>query len=248
VKLGRILACGLAQIGAYFLVLRLAWMIRIDDDWLPYAAQAAGALIAGAVIVRQGRGARFEPAAGAFVGVAIVALISAVSPHTFSWVATRSDAPWPIGLAIMAGSLVLAEVGARLSRQHADEGGGLGAVLILGTAVNSCSIHLGGRIFQTLLDREVGMAVIIGTICVEGVLAAFLVQWVVPRTRIVACASGTAIVMLWQVVEMVRGPFGIRITPEVLYVLFPITTALFGSYTAVQTKPHVVDRTLEAFD
>jgi hypothetical protein len=248
VKLSRILACGLALIGAYFFVLRVAWLIELDDEWVPYAAHALAAMIAGAVIVRQGRGARLEPVVGAIVGIAILGVVSATSPRTFGWVALRSGAPWLVALAIAAGSVLLAELGARLSRRD-DAGGGVGATMILSTAVAFCMVYLGGRILFTLIGSGETAAMLFAIVCVQSVFSGFVVQWVVPRARIVACASGIAILVLWQTVELVRSPVGRSMNGELLYLLIPIAAALLGSYTAAQMKPRAgVDTALDAFD
>lgn len=247
VKLSRILACGLALIGGYFFLLRAAWLIHLDEEWVPYAAHALAALIAGAVIVRQGRGGRFEPVAGVILGIAILALVSTVSPRTFGWVAHRSSAPWLVALAIAGGSALLAELGARLSRRD-DAGGGLGATIILSTAVAFCTVYLGGRLVFTLLGSSETAAILLAIICIQSVFAGFVVQWVVPRIRIVACASGIAILVMWQTLELVRGPVGRTLNGELLYLMIPIAAALLGSYTAAQMKPRTVDDTLSAFD
>lgn len=243
VRISRIVACGLAEIGIYFLVLRFAWMFKLEEAWLPYIAHGIAALAAGAVIVRVGSGARYEPIAGALFGIALLAAISFASPRTFGWIALRSDAKWFVTIAIAAGSAVLAEIGARTK---GGASGGLGIVMVLSTGVASCLIFLGGRVWFTLVGHAENLPITIVSVCLLGVIAAFVVQWVVLAERIVACASGTGTLILWQVIELTRRTTSL--TPELVYFLIPIAVSLIGSYAAAKLRPRVVDDTLTAFD
>lgn len=68
-----------------------------------------------------------------------------------------------------------------------------------------------------------------------------------PAERIVACASGVGILILWQVIELMRGAAR-GLTPDIVYFIIPVAVSLIGSYAAATLRPRVVDDTLTAFD
>ena len=91
-RVGWIAACTLAAIGGFFVLLQAVWLAKFEPEWLAYAAQPVGALLAGVAMAslverRTHRGAMIA----GVLAVGILAVISFALPRAFTLTAARSS-------------------------------------------------------------------------------------------------------------------------------------------------------------
>jgi hypothetical protein len=142
VKPGWIIACTLAAIGGFFVLLQVVWLAKLEPVWLPYPAQIAGALLAGVALstVVERRTHRGAMIAGV-LGVGILAVISYALPHAIMLTAARgAHAVWLLPLLVVASGLACT-----LGSHVPGMAHGVG-VAIAAALVAACTIQLGGSL------------------------------------------------------------------------------------------------------
>jgi hypothetical protein len=241
----RVVVGAIAALGGYLFLVRLGETAKLDEFWLPYVAELTGALIAGGALARIGTRRRFEAFATGVVSVVIVGTVAFVSPRTFGWVAARSDHPWPTAFALAIGCGIFAHLGAWLAYGR----GGLASIVVFSTGVSTALLLFGARIVAVLVTTVVAIkdptAVGIVILLAMGFLAGFAVQSVVPLLNAGACASGTAILLGWQVIEAEM--HGHR-SDGFLWVVLTVAAAFGGAFAAQAVRPKSREPDTAAFD
>jgi hypothetical protein len=189
----RVLVGAIAAIGGYLFILAIAALARFETPWLPYAAELAGALVAGGALARQGSGHRFESLAAGMLSVVIVAAVAFSSPHTYGWLAARSDHPWLTALCLLIACGVAGHAGARLAYGR----GGVLSIVVLSTGVCTGALFFGTRLVTPLLALEIKNETILLLVplYICSLLAGYAVQSVVPLANAGACSSGVAVIV-----------------------------------------------------
>jgi hypothetical protein len=250
-----ILACAFAVLGGFLLALTVAWIAHVEADWLPYPAHVVGAAFAGLAIGRQGTPRhRAEPVVGAVVGIGLLAAIAFTSPHTFSWIAQRSDRPWLAAPAIAAGCALATAGGVWLANPGRVRPGP-GSAAGLATLVTAALLVLGGRVVFAGLHVPTTMEWAVLVASGAAAIGAFATQWIVPEPRPVACTGGVVAVIALQIVSMVVKGYGvidakmlviqdrvidaarIDIEPSAVLLLAPALAALVGAHIALRYRP-----------
>ena len=143
-----IVVCALAVIGAFFLVLQIAWTMELEPAWLPYPAQLIGAVLAGfAVTSSSPTKSLREPLIGGALAVAVLAAITFVLPGAFIMTAARSSQAVLVLPALAAGCALACAGGAWLA---ARVGASHVAIAVTVAMVAACTIQLGGRVAYAL--------------------------------------------------------------------------------------------------
>jgi hypothetical protein len=213
-----ILTCALAVVGAFFLVLQTAWMLKVEPEWLPYVAHPLGALLAGLAISRAASASQRAALIGGMVAVGLLALISYALPRAFTLTAARSPNAALLVPVIAIASGVACALGARL--QGAESSVWRPTVAAF---VATCTIQLGGRIAFAL-----GLPATPMYLAVFGIVAAAIAGALVQATAGGDCKRDVAIgvvalmlfsllrqsvmhsaaIGLWDVVLFVGAPLG----------------------------------------
>ena len=192
-----IATCALAVIGAFFVVLQSAWMLKLEPEWLPYPAQVLGAMLAGLVLSRAASGSTRAAFVAGVAAVALLALISYALPRAFTLTAARgANAPIAVSLLAIASGIACA-LGARVraaaSRMWVPAASAL---------VAACTIQLGGR-----LAYVAGLPAQPASLAIFGIAAAFGAGVVVRALVRGECARDVAIgvlaLMVWAVAVQV---------------------------------------------
>jgi hypothetical protein len=232
----RIVVWGLAVIGAYFFVLRIAWLLELDGDAVAYGAHAVGALIAGAAFARipaRTTGPRFEAFVAGVAGMAILAAIAFASPRTYGWIAMRASPSWLYALAIIVATGALTQLAADLARGPAHTA----AIVVVATAVTTCLVLLGARVAATLhLVSSSSNTQTIIAMAVLALLAGFAVQSIVAGVRPIACGCGAAVLIAWQLIEITAKSHEAFDRTIVLLAL-PVLAGFIGARLATQLFP-----------
>jgi hypothetical protein len=233
----RVLVCSLAVIGGFLLTLGVAWLLGLDGDWVPYAAHAIGAALGGVAIARQG-GSWLGAAIGGALGIGLVAAVAFLSPGTFGWIAARATQPAVVAAALAAGSAVAAAAGAAIAGKAAPAGGA--SIVMLSTLVAAAFLLLGSRVAMRLLGLDMfstTSTVLAASAC--SLLAAFATQWVVANQCMGLCASGTVVVLGWQVVQAIKA----NVVPDsqLLVLVIPVGAALVGARAAWEMRPRAIE-------
>jgi hypothetical protein len=181
-----IATCALAVIGAFFLTLQTAWMMKVQPEWLPYLAQLIGALLAGLVVSRAASASSRAAFVAGAVAVGVLVLISYALPRAFTLTATRSaNAAIVVPLLVIASGVACA-LGARVPAAAS-------RVWLPAAAafVAACTIQLGGR-----LAYVAGLPAEPVALAVFGIAAAFVAGVILRRLVGSECAHDVAIGVL----------------------------------------------------
>ncbi len=225
-----IATCALAVIGAFFVVLQAAWMVKIEPEWLTYPAQLVGAALAGLVVSRMtGSSSRAAFVAGV-AAVGLLTLVSYALPNAFTLTAERSMHA-PIIVPVLAvGSGIACVLGARVANAS-------GRSLPIATAfVAACAIELGGR-----LAYIAGLPARPAPLAIFAMAAAFVVGLTMRALVRRACgrevASGVLVLMLWMIVVQLvsNSSQAITIWDLMLVIGAPISSAV-GTRVAFSTS------------
>ncbi len=188
-------ACALAVIGAFFVVLQTAWMLKLEPEWLPYVALPLGALLAGLALGRTASASQLAALLGGVVAVALLAFITYALPRAFKLTAARSSHAIILVPVVAIASGLACALGARVPAVASRVW--LATVAAL---VAACTIQLGGRIGYTF-----GLPADPATLAVFGIVAAAaagaLVQTVVGGDGVRGIALGVLVLMLWSLLE-----------------------------------------------
>lgn len=242
-RVARVVVCAVAVLGAFLLVLRVAWLAGYEPTWLPYLAHAVGGVIAGAVIARQGPFPRTDAVLGGILGVAMLAAVAFISPRTFGWIAVRSSQPSLTAAAIAFGTGATTSLGAWLGGS-APRAGAL-SIVMLSTCTAMCLVLFGTRVAGTLLGTEGTTWMVIETSLLAFV-AGFATQSIVSTERLVACASGVAVLFGVQVLgSALKSQVDFKI--DTFLLLAPILVGLIGARAGWALRPRA-ESSLAAFD
>jgi hypothetical protein len=188
-----IVTCALAVIGAFFVVLQAAWMLKLEPEWLPYPAQLLGAALAGFVVSR----AAPESSRAAFIAgaaaIALLALITYAVPHAFTLTAARSAHALGVVPLVVIASGVACVLGSRVPS-------GASRVWMPGAAafVAACVLQLGGRLaYVAGLPAEPAALAIFGISA--GFVTGLLLAGLARRDGARDVALGVLALMLWGV-------------------------------------------------
>jgi hypothetical protein len=188
-----IATCALAVIGAFFVVLQAAWMLKLEPEWLPYPTQLLGAALAGFVVSR----AAPESSRAAFIAgaaaVALLALISYAVPHAFTLTAARSAHALVVVPLVAIASGVACALGSRVPA-------GASRIWIPAAAafVAACVLQLGGRLaYVAGLPAEPAALAIFGI--AAGFATGLILGGLARRDGARDVALGVLVLMLWGV-------------------------------------------------
>jgi hypothetical protein len=190
-----ITVCALAVIGAFFVVLQTAWMLKLEPEWLPYVAHPLGALLAGLALSRVASASPRAALVGGVAAVALLAVISYALPHAFTLTAARSShaiilVP-VVALASGAGCWLGARAPVESSRVW---------VPTVAAFVAACTIQLGGRLAYTLgLPADPAALAAFSIVAAAG--AGALVQAVAGGRCERDAAIGVLALLLWGVLQ-----------------------------------------------
>lgn len=233
-RLGWIATCALAVIGGFLLSLRIAWMLHVTWDGLPYAAHVFGAAIAGLAMARQGTLRWIEPFLGGVAAIAVLALVSVALPSAFGWIAMRSSQPWLVAAGIAAASGAATCAGAWLGRGSPGAPGAASAIVIA-TLTTTCAIMLGARVAMVGLHLPADIVGVMVVASIAAFGAAFATQSVVPAARVIECASGPVILLVLQLVEVAMKDID-RIDSQLFALVIPFGAALLGARAAARKR------------
>lgn len=193
-----VVACALAVIGAFFLVLQIAWAFELEPTWLPYPAQLIGAVLAGFALASSSPTKSLrEPLIGGVLSVVTLATITIVLPKAFLLTAAQSTQKWVVLPALAATCAVACASGAWLASRA---GSSRGAVAVTVAMIAACTIQLGGRVVFAL-----GVAPDQDLLLVFAFAFAFLAgaitQKLVDIESFGWAAAGGAALVLWSIVR-----------------------------------------------
>lgn len=235
----RVVVWALAVIGAYFTVLRLAWLLKLDGNAVAYGAHAVGALIAGAAFARipaRTSGPRYEPFAAGVAGMALLAVIAFASPRTYGWIAVRESPAWLYALAIILATGGLTQLGAELARGPSSKP----ALVVVATAVTACTVFLGVQLASTLeLVSSRSNAQVVIAMAVLALIGGFATQLVAPASYLGACGSGALVLVVLQLVEILVKGHGSGLDGSIILLALPILTGFIGARLATQLVPEI---------
>lgn len=239
----RVVVGAIGAIGGYLFLVRLGGLAKFEPSWLPYAAELAGALIVGGSLARQGTRHRFEALVAGVLSVVIMGAVAFTSPSTFGWVAARATHPWIAALALAIGCGASAQIGAWLAYGR----GGMPSIIVVSTAVSFAMLMFGTRIVATVAANFVTVSepVAIVVVLFLALVAGFAVQSVVPLANAGACASGTAILVAWQVIETeMHG----QDSSGIFWMVLTVAAAFGGALGAQALYPKPRELETSAFD
>lgn len=223
----RVVVGAIAAIGGYLFIIAIANLAKFETAWLPYAAELAGAFVAGGALARQGTRHERESLAAGLLSVVIVAAVAFASPHTYSWVAARSDHPWLVAVALLVGCGIACELGARVAYGR----GGMASLIVLSTTVSAGFLFFGTRLVTALFAHAItsDKALLLLPLYTCAFLAGLAVQAVTPIAHAGGCASGVAVNVGVVVIGLALG--GQR-TDGTLWLILSVVAAFFGALAA----------------
>jgi len=232
----RVLVGAIGAIGGYLFIIAIATLAKFETPWLPYVAELAGALVAGGALARQGTRHRFESLGAGLLSVVIVGIVAFASPHTYSWVAARSEQPWLVAAALLICCGAAGHAGARLAYGR----GGRGSIVVFSTIVSSGFLLFGDRFITPLVVHATHneLIVLLVPLYVCSLLAGISVQSVVPLEHAGLCASGVAVVIGVVVIGM---EIGGQAASGLLWLVLAVVAAFIGALAA-QTVRHSSNR------
>lgn len=223
------------MIGAYFMVLRIAWLLKLDGDAVSYGAHVVGALIAGAAFARspaRRAGPRYEAFAAGVAGMVLLAVIAFASPRTYGWIAVRASPSWLYALAIILVTGALTQLGAGLARGPAHKA----ALVVVATAVTACTVFLGSQIATTLgLVSSRSNSQVVIAMAVLALIGGFATQLVAPAAYQIASGSGALVLVAWQLFETLVKNHS-RVDGSIVLLALPILTGFIGARLAAQLR------------
>ncbi|HEX5064388.1 MAG TPA: hypothetical protein VFV99_33665 [Kofleriaceae bacterium] len=217
-----IATCALAVIGAFFVVLQAAWMLKVQAEWLPYPAQVLGAALAGLVVSRAAAGSiRAAFVAGA-AAVIVLALISYALPRAFTLTAVRSPHALIVVPILVIASGAACALAARVPAPPS-------AVWLPMSAafVAACTIQLGGRLAHVAgLPAEPTALVAFGI--AAALVAGLNIRALVRSECAREVAIGVLALMLWGTLAQVvlRSAAALTIWDVLLLVGAPLGAAI----------------------
>jgi hypothetical protein len=228
----------LAVIGAFFIVLQVMWLLRVDPVWLPYVVHVVGAALAGAAMEKATpmRSVR-EPLAAGGIAIVALAVVSLTIPNAFVLTAARSDARWLIlpavvcasGIACVGGAWLVAGVGAPPRR---------GWIGVVAAMTACCAIQLGGRL-GFILGVPTGYI----PVAIESSFLAFIAgiatQAIVTVEASIAITVGAAAFMALALVSEVSRHEAFM-EPALVVMTLPILAAAFGARWAWRARATLV--------
>lgn len=190
-----IVTCALAVIGAFFVVLQAAWMLKLEPEWLPYVAHPLGALLAGLALCRVASSSQRAALLAGVVAVALLALITYALPRAFALTAARSPRAIilvpVVAIASGLGCALGARVPAAANRVW---------LPIVAALVAACTIQLGGRLAYTF-----GLPADPAALAVFGIVAAAAAGALVQALAGGNCERGSVIgvlvLLLWGLLQ-----------------------------------------------
>ncbi|HEY6036029.1 MAG TPA: hypothetical protein VIV58_17255 [Kofleriaceae bacterium] len=230
----RVLVGAIGAVGGYLFIIAIAKLAKFETGWLPYAAELAGAFVAGGALARQGSRRRFESLAAGLLSVVIVGVVAFASPHTYSWVAARSDQPWLVAVVLFGGCGIASELGARVAYGR----GGMPSLVVLSTTVSAGFLFFGMRLVTALFAHattsDEALALVPLYTCTF--LAGLAVQAVTPIEHAGGCASGVAVNIAVVVIGLELG--GQR-ADGALGLILSVVAAFVGALAAQRLRKRV---------
>jgi hypothetical protein len=229
-----IVVCALAVIGAFFLALKVLWLLHVEHEWLPYPVHVVAAALAGLAMVKSSpMRSWWEPFAGGVLGVGILAAVSFGLPNAFTLTAAHADHWWLI-LPVIAGASGLGCAGgAWLAGSTSSTFVWIAAIAAMTAA---CTILLGLDIaFAIGLPKELGPVIIATTIAAFAAGAG--TQAVVASESAGACVAGVTAFIAFGIVEQLITKRTVELSIVAIVAIFvPILAAGVGARIAWRSR------------
>jgi hypothetical protein len=229
-RAGWIAACTLAAIGGFFILLQAVWLAKLEPQWLAYAAQPVGALLAGIAMAslverRTHRGAMIA----GVLGVGVLVVIAYALPRAFVLTAVHSSHPAVLLPALVVGCGLACTAGTHVAGIARGVGVAIAAALVA-----ACVIQLGGRLaFVCGLPAQPAAIAAFGFVAagIAGAVVAAASDDVYPRATIVGVL---AFLVFAEVVQLSHAGASFQLWDAIL---------LFGAPLAAGAGARIVQAT-----
>lgn len=192
-KLERIFACGCALVGWTFLLEPLRPVV---PSWMLIVLLSSGPVVTGAVFAHLGTWRNRDAFASGFVAIAMFVVFTLLIPSARS----RSFGKLVVGAVILAvGVGVVIMLGSWLARRLLDGSAGVVTLVVISTLLTTCLVNFGIMMVRGHLTTSTTILVIFET--GFALLAGIATQRITPIRHIIACGSGSIVMMVCVVAE-----------------------------------------------